>query len=439
MREKSIIARGAFFLLAVLAGTSCVDGQSVPPGGGESAGEAAVLADSTLDRMLREIQPAVERTSGLSAASPLNVAVTDEARLRSYLEAQMGAQLSDEKAAALTSVYARLGLVPEDLDLKGLLKALLEEQVIGYYDPKSDTLFVHDRVPPDALAPVLAHELVHALQDQYVPLDSIVASFGERSDPVGAYQAAVEGHATFSMMEWQFAEMTGGEADLTTMPDMGPMLEGIDLTALGDFGSAEVLAGAPTIVREGLIFPYIGGLLFLQRSWTKLGDRPLPFRDDLPRSTEQILHVDRWIEGDSPTLVSFATDAEGLDVVRASDLGEFEIRVFLREFLDDRDRADAAAAGWDGDAYRLLSGVDGEVFVWVTVWDTPGDAEEFAAAARDAYGVRYRTEPGRRPTIEVGRDHEALQTDGRTLVTIVDAPPGVTVSPRLAEVELSGN
>jgi hypothetical protein len=227
--------------------------------------------------------------------------------------------------------------------------------------------------------------------------------------------------------------------DLTTLPDLGPTLAAIDLAALGDFGSADVLAAAPAVIREGLIFPYIGGLLFLQRGWTTQPDRPLPFRDRMPESTEQILHVDRWIDGDSPTIVRFAEDApSGWDLVYASDLGEFETRLFLREFLEDQGLADEAAAGWDGDAYRLLSRDDAEMLIWVSVWDSPVDADEFASAARMAYAVRYHG-ADRVPLIEVGAESGGNPGDGRTMVRIIDRPSGVDATPQLSAVELSGN
>lgn len=433
LKGMRVMARGTIVAIIALTGASCADGQATPATNGDTE---PLLADSTLARMLEEIQPTVERTSGITASAPLNVAVTNEARLRAYLEAQLGTQLSDEKASALTSVYSRLGLVPEDLDLRELLTKLLQEQVIGYYDPISDTLFVHDRVPPADLEPVLAHELVHALQDQYVPLDSLAESFEGRSDPVGAYQAAVEGHATFSMMEWQFGQMTGSEVDLTSMPDLGPTLAAIDLTALGDFGSADVLAAAPAVIREGLIFPYISGLLFFQRGWSAQPDRPLPFGDRLPESTEQILHVERWTEGDSPTFLAFEADTPaGWDEVYGSDLGEFETRVFLREFLEDEEMADGAAAGWDGDAYRLLRRGGDEVLIWVSVWDSAADAAEFETAVRQAYAARYDgLEQERVVDVTLGES-----ADKRPLVMLADRPVGVEVDTRQFAVELSGN
>ena len=61
----------------------------------ESEGvEAAPLADTALARLVAEIQPGVEHSAGITAEAPLNVAATDEARLRAYLESQITEQLS---------------------------------------------------------------------------------------------------------------------------------------------------------------------------------------------------------------------------------------------------------------------------------------------------------------------------------------------------------
>lgn len=414
----------------------CVDAQT--DGSGVAATEPITVTDTALARLLSEIQPTVERSSGISATRPLMVAATDEGRLRAYIEGQLETQLPPAEAAAITAVYARLGLVPDTLDLTALVSALLQEQVIGYYDPVSDTLFVHERVPIAQLEPVLAHELVHALQDQYMALDSARTALEDRNDALTAYQAVMEGHATFAMMEWQFASAAGGEADLTAMPDLGEMLENVDLAALGEFGSTEVLASAPTVIREGLLFPYLGGLAFVQRAWKARPDRPLPLGTALPRSTEQILHLDRWLEGDEPTAVRFSEEPpRGWEVVYENDLGELETRIFLEEHLDDRARARAAAEGWDGDAYRLLRRADVDGLVWTSVWDSPGDADEFAAAVREAYAARY---PGtgvedsgiRAPRIE------RAEVEGRAVVSIVDFPESSEPGGDLASVELGG-
>jgi hypothetical protein len=384
----------------------------------------------------------VERTSGLEAIRPLQVARADSLRLATYLGEQLESQLPPATARAITAAYARLGLVPDTLDLRGLLEALLREQVVGYYDPASDTLFVLEHVPADQLEVVLAHELVHALQDQRVDLDSLRHDVMDANDRTLAAQAAIEGHATFAMMEWQFGQMSGGVADLTQLPDLGAQLANLDLEALGDVASVAVLQSAPQVIQEELIFPYVGGLVFLQRAWSAQEGRPLPFGDRLPTSTEQVLHLDRYLGGDHPTEVIFSQAApRGWEELYANGLGELETRVFLAEHLGDDATSDTAASGWDGDAYRLLRGPDGDVLIWVSVWDADSEADEFAAAARAAYGERYRSGAGSSSAAEQMRDVrvERVSLEGRPGVVIQDVPRGMP--PRhleaLARVELS--
>ena len=277
----------------------------------------------------------------------------------------------------------------------------------------------------------LAHELVHALQDQHVALDEVQAALGERNDASIAAQAAIEGHATFAMMEWQFASMTGMAADLTELPDLGASFENIDLSQLGDFGPAEILANAPTLVREGLIFPYVGGLVFLQRLWKQLPTRTLPFGAEMPESTEQVLHVERWLAADRPTTVEFLDSVDGWDVVYAKDLGELETRVFLAEHLGVPPWAERAEAGWDGDAYQLLRRDGAEALVWISVWDSPEDADEFAEAAAEAY-ARFYAEDDREPDIA------RASIEGRAVVRILDTPAGVTLPAAAVAFELRG-
>lgn len=409
-------------IVALAAGIAWALSPALPGCGGDEPGSSA-RPDSTLAALLAEIQPRVERSSGIEAAVPVSVARADAERLRSYLREQLRRDLPPEKTAALTAAYARFGLVPDTLDLPALLGELLEEQVVGYYDPESDTLFVLERVPEPQLAPVLAHELVHALQDQRVDLDSLGAAVRDRNDAAIATHAAIEGHAMFAMLEWQMSEMSGAPVDLTAFADLGEMLQGVDLAALAE-GAApvEVLRSAPAVIREGLIFPYLDGLVFVQRWWAAREGRPLPFGDALPRSSEQVLHIDRYLEGDVPTSVRFAEPAPaGWTEVMTDGLGEHETRIFLGEHLGDPERAERAAAGWDGDAFRLLRAPEGEALVWVTVWDAPAEADEFAEAAREAWERRYAgaSASGRDPRVE------RAELAGRPGVVTLDLPAGI--------------
>ena len=342
---------------------------------GDGRGAGDVGADTTLRRLAAELLPAAELRSGLPARGPIRLATRSREDLEAFLVAEMAEQLPPARLEAVVRTYARLGLVPDTIDLEPLLRSLLLEQVVGYYDPARDTLYVVDRVDALQVEPVLLHEIVHALQDQYVDLDSLMKANLEANDRSTAAQAAMEGHATFAMLEWQLAALTGGHADLTTLPGLEGLLGDDPLAAAGI--EMPVLSEAPAVIRESLLFPYLGGLVFLQEYWAGPWGRVPPLGIDMPVSTEQVLHPERFQPGreDMPTEVRFLSDPPaGWTEVYADNLGEMETRLVLREFLADRGEADRAAAGWDGDRFRLLDGPAGEVLLWVTVWDTDRDA-----------------------------------------------------------------
>ena len=395
--------------------------------GADAAGDAGdigeVGADTMLRRMAAELLPAAELRSGLPARGPIRLATRSRDDLEAYLVAQMTEQLPPERLDAVVRTYARLGLVPEDIELEPLLRSLLLEQVVGYYDPARDTLYVVDRVDVSQVEPVLLHEIVHALQDQYIDLDSLMQANLETNDRGTAAQAALEGHATFAMLEWQLADLMGGEADLTALPGLEGLLGDDPLAAAGI--EMPVLGEAPAVIRESLLFPYLGGLVFLQKHWASSRGRVPPLGPDMPVSTEQVLHPDRFQPGlvDMPTDVRFLEEPPpGWSEVYADDLGELETRLLLREFLPDREEADRAAAGWDGDRFRLLDGPAGEVLVWATVWDTDRDALEFETGVRRALTERYGGDPAAE-----GRGIEVLRgTEGRRPVVVVwDLPLGL--------------
>lgn len=419
-----------FGTLAVLA-AGCGDRARAELDGG-----AVAPADTTLRRLAAELLPVVENRSGLTARTPVRLASRSRAELEAFLVEEMARQLPPARVEAVVRVYARLGLVPDTLDLEPLLRALLLEQVVGYYDPGRDTLYVVDRVDESLVEPVLVHEMVHALQDQYMDLDSLLRANLERNDRGTAAQAAMEGHATFVMFEWQMARLTGTEADLTTLPALDALLGDDPLAASGL--EMPALRDAPAVIRESLLFPYIGGLTFMQRFWAGESGRHPPLGSNMPESTEQVLHPEQFRSGqrDAPTGVSLEALPEGWTLVLADDLGELETRLLLREFLPDREEADRAAAGWDGDRYRLADGPAGEVLAWVSVWDSEADAAEFESAIQLAVSLRYGGDPGAAGrAIVVGRG----ETDGRPVVTVVDAPAGPTGDPPSLPEELASH
>ena len=67
-------------------------------------------------------------------------------------------------------VMELMGFAPAPFDYLGELSKLLEAQLDGFYEPKNGTMYVASDLAGDAANLALAHELVHALQDQHYDL-----------------------------------------------------------------------------------------------------------------------------------------------------------------------------------------------------------------------------------------------------------------------------
>ena len=332
-----------------------------------------ISSDPDLRELVAELLPDLVLRSGMELVRPIRVERRTREELESYLLFKLDQDLPPDEARHLTQTYSLMGLVDEELDLRELLVSIYKEQVAGFYDPDSMALFVMDDMPAEMLESVLIHELVHAVQDQTANLDSLTAE--ERgNDRQAAAQSAIEGHATLIMFEYMAEQSGVGPVDLSELPDLSQML-GPALEAMRTQYPA--LASAPTIIQEGLLFPYLKGYTFVLALWKEKEGRPPPFGPDLPQSTEQILDPPRAFgaEVDPPTDLEVDPDP-GFEAVYGNAFGQAEFEVFLEEHLGRDGRA--LAQGWDGDRYALLRGPDGaEGLVWVSVWDSEGERNRF--------------------------------------------------------------
>ena len=362
---------GCAALLLALGSAACAGQDSV---------DLVVSSDAELGALAADLLPDLAARAGMELRSPVRLERRSRAALVRYLETKLDEELPVGEARNRVDAYALLGLVPADVDLRGVLLELYTEQVSGFYEPDSTALFVLDDQPEEALRALLVHELVHAIQDQSVDLDAVTdPSLG--SDRATAAQAAIEGHATLVMFEYLTEQMTGAPVDLGSVPDFAaqvrPALEAMS-------AQFPALAGAPRIIRESLLFPYVDGAGYVQRLWTD-GRRSDPFGSRLPLSTEQVLDSGAA----APVVVRLTVD--GATPVHDDVLGRLELGILLEDVVGlsggTESTAGAVADGWDGDRYALVELADGRrTLVSVIVWDSPGARDRFVDAVESSSG-----------------------------------------------------
>jgi hypothetical protein len=379
------------FLMFAMASIAC---RGEARQAGAAQGELATLVDS--------LRVPVEKAVGLSFKTPPASAMRSKDQVRAYLVAKLDEELPPARMRGIQTAYRLLGLLPDTVVLRDLLLELYSEQVAGFYDPDSATLFGVEGADKAQLRLVLAHEMVHALQGQYLPLDSILNATSN-NDRLTAAQAVLEGQATLCSID----VLAPGQ-NVARNPEFWELYRD---QVRAQQTSMPVFRKAPLVLRESLIFPYLQGAEFMH--WWIQSPRAdtMPYGPLMPVSSEQILHPDRYRRGDRPVelRIRSASPAMFEDV-----LGENEIRVILATLAGSDEVQTVVPIGWGGDRYQLQDTPDGPALVWFAVWDDARSADRFMRTA--AAGLRKTARPGYRTSLE------PLEVDGSPGLRYVIAP-----------------
>ena len=375
---------------------------------------------------VEEAVPMIEKTVGLKFKTPPKVETRSKEQVREFVTKQFTDSLANHDIAGQEAAYKHLGMIPDTLKLQPFLTSLLEEQIVGYYDPHTKVLYVVDDAPKDMASMTITHELVHALQDQYISLDS-VQKIRDDNDRLSAAQSVFEGQAVYE----QISIMLGGSNIAINLPGGWDRIREM---IRENQGSMPIFAAAPKVIQETLIFPYLSGAEFY-RNYKERKPGSVVY-NDMPASTEQIIHPAAFfINRDAPTKVGLGTLANAAKVYE-NDLGEFETRLFLFQGLNDQNEAVRGATGWDGDRYAVVNTPQGQGIVWASVWDSPVEAGEFFQLAGQAVESRYSTKAaasstnfvknysGRGRTVQIS----TMEIQGRPVVIYVDVPAGANPS-----------
>jgi hypothetical protein len=376
-----------------------------------------------------EIVRQVSALRGLRPKGTLSRGVLTREQIGQKLRERIAEEYTTDEVHAEARVLKRLGLLPADLDYAKVIVDVLMEQVAGFYDPFAARLYIADWLPLEMQRPALAHEIEHALQDQYFNLKRFAEPIKDDGDRQLAHSALVEGDGTAVMLEFQAQAM---HLPAEQLPDL-VMQIGKQMLQ-GSFGSTPLFDQAPRFIKETLIFPYIGGLSFVESfrknsPWKRVDEL---FREP-PDSTEQVMHPEKYLAHEAPQKVT-ATPLAALapwKEIRQDVLGELEWSVLLSSKVP-REVADKAAAGWGGDrlvAYANAQSANGAVAVIdYSVWDTDEDAKEAEVAIRTLMAkLAGRAEaPNGQPAafVDADGDEWTVERRDRRVLCFFGAPKG---------------
>jgi hypothetical protein len=374
IRGVALVSLLSLLVLSLLMGSKAASAGLQRPGISTGTTRNAAIV-STTEAILKE-------TSELRELSILKP-VKSGAQSRADIERMIIKNLEDESTPAemhaAEVVLKSFGLVPADFQYRPFLIKLLTEQVAGYYDPKAEEFYLADWIDLEGQKPVMAHELTHALQDQHFNLRRFEKWPKGDSDAELAAHALIEGDATLSM---------------TLYMAKNPLVALAFIRSLGsERAASEQYKQAPRVIRESLMFPYEEGSAWATQLYKRGGWKMVSEAfSKLPQSSEQILHVDKYLSYEAPVKLTLPELKNILGPTWKridSDVnGEWGLYLILDEFINDSEESKRAAAGWAGDRYVVYEGnrADQVFLVQLSAWDTENDSKEFF----DAYAKRTR-------------------------------------------------
>ena len=396
--------------------TAAQFGCTLPPDSSKTSDKAQTHITPEQARQLFALVDVLMKFSSGESGLPIKSTVKRQLITRDavvkYLEEKFNEDQGTRRLERDEIVLKKFGLIDHDFELKPFLLALLKEQIEAYYDSKTKTVNLLDWVGPDDEQPVLAHELTHALQDQHsdlekwdnqTPDDVSTDAAGDkvhlaRDEMDTARDAVAEGQATAVM--WDCVLKPMGRS-LIKDPAVIELLE----SQMSKEQDSPVMARAPLLISESMLFPYREGLSFEQDVWMDQGqtaafagalDRPPTSSWEIlnPRAYENKLIPAIPIMPDIHPLVDAAYKPYDIGQV-----GQLDVRI-LTELLGGDNASHDLTPAWNGGLYwagQLRSATTPAQqadtasisLLYLSVWKNAISADFFAKIYANNLGRKY--------------------------------------------------
>jgi len=340
--------------------------------------------DPALEARAHQIRDTMSSIRGLPVNAGIEEGTITRAALTDYYqrEGEKTRREDSERLEALNHVYRLLHLIGPEDDLTAI-NTEFSANILGFYDPSGDKLVLvaEESATIDAGDEgTLSHEYVHSFQDA-------------RWDISKLDQLAENEHQTHSNTEYGATVrcLVEGDAvisEIAYMAAVNPLeLLGQIPSSNGEGGSSDIPPG----MARYYYFPYAQcadfvGFLFLTGGWGAVNG----VYGDMPTSTEQVLHPEKYTSHEAPAVLSLADISAQLGQGwKQSDdavFGEFDVYNYLLSSLEGQSGWDEvareAAAGWGGGRLATYANDDPtRVVLHLSLqWDTPDDLSQFVDA-----------------------------------------------------------
>ena len=342
-------------------------GCTLPPSASHSDAKAPTKITPEQARQLFALVDVLIKFSsdetGLPIKSSVKRQLTSRDAVEKYLEEKFNEDEGTKRLQRDEIVLKKFGLLDHDFNLKPFLLDLLKEQIEAYYDSKTKTVNLLDWVGPDDEQPVLAHELTHALQDQHADLEKWN---DQNPDDVSTDDAGDLDHLAKDEMDTARDAVAEGQATAVmwdcVLKPMGKSLikdpEVLELVKqqMSGSGDSPVMARAPLLLSESMLFPYREGLSFEQDVWMDQGqtaaftgalDRP-------PTSSWEIINPRQYEKMAIPAVPLMPDIHPLLDPTYKpydiGQVGQLDVHI-LSELLGGDNAARDLTPAWNGGIY----------------------------------------------------------------------------------------
>ncbi|MQF99063.1 MAG: hypothetical protein FI729_06060 [SAR202 cluster bacterium] len=328
---------------------------------------------NTLEVQLENILNNVEQIRGLKRTEDIKVNFLDKQGLKQKLTAELLTVDNKESTYKLEILLKTLKLIGSDVNLSELLNSMYLQNILGYYDIETREIYLiseSNTITP-SIELTLAHEYVHALQQQHFDILTLTKNAEGITENESSLLALIEGDATYVELKY-----------------LDKYLEKEERQKLLQHTYTESAGyDTPEILEKIMLFPYGEGFslvtnILSEGSLSGLNES----YNQPPITTEQVIHPRKYFAQETAPEIAFPNVeivlGQEWNIIHQEVLGEFFLKAYL-EIVTNKSIAATSSSGWEGDKYQLLSGPNGNILLLSLLrWESAKDTHEFHNALK---------------------------------------------------------